>query len=308
MFGSHLSIAGGMVNALVVAQEQGMDCVQVFTKNQRRWKSKPLVNEDVHCWLAMLKDMGWDKTNRVASHNSYLVNLATPDFESQKKSIALQQEEIERCEQLHIPFLVAHPGARLGTPRNRGDINKLDQPITEEELGGLQRIVNAFDVIHNNLAGYKTMTCLETTVGSGTNLGYDFRHLAWIREHIQEPFRLGFCFDTCHVTAAGYDMTTTNKANEVLCTFDQVAGLEHIKVFHFNDSIGAIGSRIDRHAHIGDGTCGPTCFNAILEHPKCNDVPKILETPKEENDQGELMDMVNISKLRKMAKLAKKRR
>jgi deoxyribonuclease-4 len=103
-------------------------------------------------------------------------------------------------------------------------------------------------------------------------------------------------------------MTTTNKANEVLCTFDQVAGLEHIKVFHFNDSIGAIGSRIDRHAHIGDGTCGPTCFNAILEHPKCNDVPKILETSKEENDQGELMDLVNIAKLRKMAKLAKKRR
>jgi deoxyribonuclease-4 len=220
----------------------------------------------------------------------------------------LQREEVERCERLHIPFLIAHPGARLGTPRKRGEPNQLENPIAKEEVAGLQRIVQALDEIHDDLLGYKTITCLETTVGSGTNLGYDFRHLGWIRERVKEPLRVGFCLDTCHVTAAGYDMTTAKKASETLQRFEECAGLEHIKVFHFNDSVGSVGSRLDRHAHIGEGACGLSCFQVILEHRAFDDVPKILETSKEENDEGELMDMVNISKLRKMAKLAKKRR
>jgi deoxyribonuclease-4 len=308
LFGSHLSIAGGMCNALTAAATQKMDCLQVFTKNQRQWNTKPLVDSDVDAWLSLLSEMGWDGSTRLVSHNSYLVNMASPDASSKKKSIALQREEVERCERLHIPFLIAHPGARLGTPRKRGEPNQLEEPIAKEEVAGLKRIVQALDEIHNNLSGYKTMTCLETTVGSGTNLGYDFRHLGWIRERVKEPDRVGFCLDTCHVTAAGYDMTTPNKATETLQRFDQSAGLEHIKVFHFNDSIGSVGSRLDRHAHIGEGTCGLSCFKAILEHQAFDDVPKILETSKEENEQGELMDTVNISKLRKMAKLAKKRR
>ncbi|MAI67067.1 MAG: deoxyribonuclease IV [Phycisphaerae bacterium] len=308
MFGSHLSIAGGMVNALTAASAQGMDCVQVFTKNQRQWKAKPLVDEDVDLWISTLKGMGWDETNRIVSHNSYLVNMASPDATSRQKSIALQLEEIERCEQLHIPFLVSHPGARLGTPRKRGEPNALDTPISEDELGGLKRIVDSLDEIHASLPGYKTITCLETTVGSGTNLGYDFKHLGWIREHVQEPARVGFCFDTCHITAGGYDMSTPTRAKKVLDTFDHEAGTQHIKVFHFNDSVGDVGSRLDRHAHIGEGTCGKSCFRSIVQHPAFVDVPKILETSKEENSKGELMDVVNIAKLRKMAKTAKKHR
>jgi deoxyribonuclease-4 len=308
LFGSHLSIAGGMVNALTAASAQGMDCVQVFTKNQRQWKAKPLVDEDVALWLSTLQEMGWDGANRVVSHNSYLVNMASPDETAQQKSIALQREEIERCERLHIPFLVSHPGARLGTPRKRGELNRIDDPISEEELGGLQRIVDALDKIHKDLEGYKTITCLETTVGSGTNLGYDFKHLGWIREHVGDPSRVGYCFDTCHITAGGYDMTSKSKAMATLNIFDREAGLKHIKVFHFNDSIGEVGSRLDRHAHIGDGTCGNPCFASIVQHPLFIDVPKILETSKEENENGELMDVVNIEKLRKMAKTAKKHR
>jgi len=308
LFGSHLSIAGGMTNALTAAAAQKMDCLQVFTKNQRQWNTKPLNESDVKDWLSMLSEMGWEGSNRLVSHNSYLVNMASPDASSQKKSIALQCEEVERCERLRIPFLIAHPGARLGTPRKRGEPNQLEQPIASEEVEGLTRIVEALNEIHENLSGYKTITCLETTVGSGTNLGYDFRHLGWIRERVQEPERVGFCLDTCHVTAAGYDMTTAKKASQTLAHFQQEAGLEHIKVFHFNDSIGSVGSRLDRHAHIGEGTCGLSCFKAILEHQAFDDVPKILETSKEENDKGELMDTVNLSKLRKMAKLAKKRR
>jgi deoxyribonuclease-4 len=237
-----------------------------------------------------------------------LINLASPDEEARKKSIALQREEIERCETLHIPFLVSHPGARLGTPRNRTDTNALAQPPTAEEIEGLQRIVNSLDQLHVELPGYSTITCLETTVGSGTNLGYDFQHLAWIHSHVAQPERIAFCFDTCHVTAAGYDLSSMAKARRVLQQFDDVAGLSNIRVFHLNDSIGAIGSRIDRHAHIGEGKCGRSCFKAIVELPIFDLVPKILETPKEDSQSGKPMDLVNISILRRMAKAAKKRR
>lgn len=308
MFGSHLSIAGGMYHALDAAATQKMDCVQVFTKNQRQWKTKPLQEEDVAIWLEKLEALGWRGTNRIVSHNSYLINMASPEKTTWQKSIDLQREEIQRCEALEIPFLVAHPGARLGVPRKRGELNQLGRPPSKEEVAGLQRIAKAIDQLHEDLPAYKTVTCVETTVGSGTNLGYDFQHLAWIRNHVSEPERVGFCFDTCHVTAAGYDLSSSTKADEVLGLFDETVGLEHIHVFHFNDSVGEIGSRLDRHAHIGQGTCGLSCFRAIIERSDFNLVPKILETSKEENKSGKPMDMVNIAKLRRMAKTAIKHR
>jgi len=297
-----------MQNALVAAKEQGMDCVQVFTKNQRQWKTKPLKNEDVEVWLAQLQDNGWDYTNRVVSHNSYLVNLASPETDSRNKSIALQREELERCERLHIPSLVSHPGARLGTPRKTTDKNNLHGNPTKEELLGLKRIAKSIDILHKELPNYNTKICLETTVGSGTNLGYSFTHLAIIRNEVSDPERIAFCFDTCHVTAAGYDLRTNKKAEEVIQQFEEIAGLENIKVFHFNDSIGEVGSRKDRHAHIGEGACGLSCFEAIVKNTRFRDVPKILETSKEENKQGKLMDMVNIAKLRSMQPKSRKRR
>lgn len=308
MFGSHLSIAGGMVHALDTAAEQKMDCVQVFTKNQRQWNTKPLQEDEVAIWLSKLDTLGWRGTNRIVSHNSYLINMASPEKAAWKKSIDLQREEIQRCEMLEIPYLVAHPGARLGSPRKRGEPNQLGKTPTKEEFEGLQRIAKAINQLHRDLPGYKTVTCLETTVGSGTNLGYDFQHLAWIRNHIAEPERVGFCFDTCHVTAAGYDMSSSKRAGVVIELLKEFVGLEHVHVFHFNDSVGEIGSRLDRHAHIGQGTCGLSCFRVILELSQWNDVPKILETSKEENNAGKPMDMVNIAKLRRMAKTAIKHR
>lgn len=309
MFGSHLSIAGGISNALTAAADQKMDCVQIFTKNQRQWKVKPLQMQEIEAWMAALCKNGWDrKQGRVVSHNSYLVNLASPDTQARNNSIALQREEMGRCETLHIPLLVSHPGARLGRPRGRGDSNQLGQAPTREEVDGLKRIVKSLNRLHADLPGYNTVTCIETTVGSGTNLGYDFQHLAWIREQVAQPERVAFCFDTCHVTGAGYDMSTIAKARRVLQHFDEIAGLSNIGVFHFNDSIGTVGSRIDRHAHIGEGTCGTSCFRSILELPMFDLVPKILETPKEDSPSGEAMDQVNLTTLRRMAKVAKKRR
>lgn len=297
-----------MVHALTAAQSQGMDCVQVFTKNQRQWSVKPLVEVDIDSWFTQLRDMGWDNTNRVVSHNSYLVNLASPDADARNRSIALQREEVERCERLHIPALVSHPGARLGTPRKTSEKNNIGKNPTKEELDGLKRIATSLDQLHKELPNYKTRICLETTVGSGTNLGYDFQHLAMVRNEVSEPERVACCFDTCHVTAAGYDMHTESKAESVLQQFDDIVGLDLISVFHFNDSIGGIGSRKDRHAHIGQGACGLACFRTIVKNPRFDHVPKILETSKEVNEQGRLMDVVNISKLRSMQTRARKRR
>lgn len=297
-----------MYKAVEEATKLRMDCLQVFTKNQRQWKVKPLVQEEIELWKLQLQQRGWQDTNRIVSHNSYLINLASPDTLMHKKSVHLQRDELERCETLNIPLLVTHPGARLGAPRKRGEPNNLGDSPTSEELDGLKRIVDALDQIHFDLSGYTTITCLETTVGSGTNLGYDFHHLAWIKNHVQAPERVAYCFDTCHVTAAGYDMSTKAKASDVLEKFDTCAGLDQIKVLHFNDSVGGIGSRLDRHAHIGNGCCGLSCFMAILEHPLFDDVPKILETSKEENSKGTPMDKINIAKLRRMANAAKKRR
>ena len=211
MFGSHLSIAGGLHLALEKAGELELDCVQVFTKNQRQWRAKPLTNEEVADWRSALKSLGWDRQrgpSRVVAHNTYLINMGSPDPEAWEKSLATQRIELERCEALGIPLCVAHPGAHLGASRKPGEPNRLEGEPTTDERAGLDRIAAALDRIHADLPGYRVLTCLETTVGSGTNLGYDFHHLAYIREKVKAPERIAFCFDTCHVTAAGYDMST----------------------------------------------------------------------------------------------------
>ena len=302
MLGSHLSISGGMVNALEEADELGMDCVQVFTKNQRRWSAPPLKEEDTSLWLARLRQMGWEDPSRLrtVSHNSYLVNLASPDPEGRAKSLTLQRDEIERCEALSIPLLVAHPGAHLGESRKPREPNRLGASPTADEQAGLQRIVDALDQLHDETSGATTITCLETTTGSGTNLGYDFGHLAFIRSEVKAPERVGFCLDTCHVTAAGYDMSTDSGARSVLELFDEQCGLEHLLALHLNDSIGALGSRLDRHAHIGEGCCGVSCFRAVIGHPLLRSRPMILETAKELAPDGRKWDQVNLEYLRSL--------
>lgn len=308
MFGSHLSVAGGMTNALAEAKRLKLDCVQVFTKNQRQWTSKPLDPAERDAWLARLGELDWDAAAdpaapvRVVSHNSYLVNLASPASDLWKKSLACQRIELERCEELRIPLCVMHPGAHLGQPRPGGakSPNRLDGTFSADEQAGLLRIVKALDRLHQDLPGHRTITCLETTVGSGTNLGYSFEQLAFIRSNIREPDRVAYCFDTCHVTAAGYDMSSDAAAQATLERWDAVCGENLARVFHFNDSKGVLGSRLDRHAHIGQGTCGDACFRTILNRPAWRTVPKILETPKETDAKGVEWDIVNVKRLRKL--------
>lgn len=304
LLGSHLSIAGGMVNALHEASRLKMDCVQVFTKNQRQWRASPLKEEELQTWLGELHRMKWTNAqgspNRVVSHNSYLINLASPDKEPWKRSIAAQRDELERCEALDIRLCVGHPGAHLSDTRPPKQPNNLSGHPSEAELAGLQRIAKALDLIHRDLPGYRVIVCLETTVGSGTNLGYDFHQLAIIRNAVAQPERVGFCLDTCHVTAAGYDMSTPGRAAEVLEQWDGICGLDRLLAVHLNDSVGMLGSRRDRHAIIGQGCCGAACFRTILNHPAMSAVPMILETPKETNDKGVEWDVINLRRLRRM--------
>lgn len=330
MFGSHLSVAGGLVNALVEARALKLDTVQVFTKNQRQWAAPPLDPAAARDWLAGLDELGW--RDRTVSHDSYLINLASPDDSPGglwEKSIASMRDEIERCQALSIPYLVSHPGAHM--------LKDGDRPEQERVEAGLVRIARAYKRLLRETKGCRVTICLENTAGGGTTLGRSFEELARLRELILAEAgadadlesaggvvrggRIGFCVDTCHALAAGYDIAATSATTPkrkrtreqglalgraMLEEFDRVAGLANLRVLHINDSLGGLGSHIDRHAHIGKGLVTGGAFAALLTHPLLASVPKILETPKEEDARGVAMDTVNLRALRRLADAARR--
>jgi deoxyribonuclease IV len=292
LFGAHLSIAGSLCNALQEAERLRMDAVQVFTKNQQQWKVAPLADSAVREWRAEVSRLGWD--GRIAAHASYLINLASPSDDLWDKSIALMRVEIERCEALGIPFLVHHPGSPTGAG---------------EEFG-IARVVEAYRRLFQDTRGFRTVSCLENTVAAGSTLGGPFEQLAELRKGIAEatgsPERVGFCFDTCHAHAAGYDMASRGAADRVLDEFDRLCGLHHVRVVHLNDSKGKAGSHLDRHEHIGQGTIGKprlpeSGFAAVLSRPELRNTPKILETPKGVSPGGVSFDSLNLRRLRKLS-------
>jgi len=285
MYGSHLSIAGGMHNAIIESHELGLDCVQVFTKNQRQWRVKPLTDEQIDLWNEHKQ-----KTNitRVVSHASYLINLASPVAENLKKSIALFREELLRCDSLGIADLVMHPGAHM----------------KEGETVGLKRVAGALDQVHKQLPGLAVITCLEVTAGQGTCLGAKFEHIRQIIDLVKDPERLAVCLDTAHMIESGYDLTCAKGCRAVLQEFDDVVGLDRVHVLHLNDSKTAMGSRVDRHEHIGHGHVDLDAFGVMVRHKKFKLIPKILETPKAESPDGRPWDTVNLEVLRGLAKLS----
>jgi deoxyribonuclease-4 len=310
VYGSHLSIAGGMVNALEQARRYKFDCVQGFTKNQRQWRVPVLRDDERDAWLNALREMKWDASrgpDRVVSHASYLINLASPVEQTWRASVELFQHELARCAELKIPLCVVHPGAHLGDAPDpahqaRRDPMKHGGSFTSDEKRGMLRVAAALNEIHEKLPAADVVTCLETTVGAGTTLGSTFEQLAFMRAHVHQPERVAFCFDTCHVTAAGYDMTTPGSAQRVLRRFGSVCGTKLLRVVHVNDSMFPVGSRRDRHAHVGAGCCGRSCFSAILHAPGLSRVPKILETPKGDNDKGTPWDLLNVRRLKRLAR------
>lgn len=262
LLGAHVSIAGGVFNAPLNGKEATCDVVQIFTKSSNQWRAKPLTDEDIEKFVAAQKETG---VRVVCAHDSYLINLASPDKALYDKSYRAFFEEIMRCDMLGVPNLVMHPGSHVGSG----------------EETGLKRIADSFNRMFGDDPDGKATICLETTAGQGTNLGYRFEQLARIIDMVENKDRLGICLDTCHIFAAGYGISTEKDYKATIKTFDQVLGLKKLRIIHVNDSKKGPGSRIDRHENIGKGKIGKKPFGFFLNDPKLVKIPKILETPKE---------------------------
>ena len=275
-FGAHMSISGGLHKAFGHGERAGCDTIQIFSKNQQQWRGKPLLDQDIALFKAEQQRSG---LGPLIVHDSYLINLASPKDELWEKSIAAFADELERCHALGIPYLVTHPGAHMQAG----------------EEAGLQREAIALNRLLDAGVGGDTTILLETTAGQGTCLGHRFEHLAYLIEQASQPQRVAVCVDTCHMLAAGYDIRTPEGCAAAFAEFDRVVGLDRIKAFHLNDSQKDLGSRVDRHTHIGEGCVGLEGFRAIVNDPRFADLPMILETPKSD-DLAE--DIENLAKLR----------
>jgi deoxyribonuclease-4 len=274
-FGAHMSIAGGLEKSVDRAVLAGCDALQIFTKNGNQWKAKPISDEQAALYKSRLAE---SEIHPVVAHDSYLINLASPDDELWEKSIDAFRIELERCEQLDVPFLVTHPGSYVKS--------------TEEE--GIARIAEALNRINRDLAGYKVMALLETTAGQGSNIGWRFEQLAAIMAQVSEQERVGYCFDTCHAFAAGYEIRTTEGYAETMEAFDSILGLDKLKVFHFNDSKKEFGSRRDRHDHIGAGEIGVEGFRHFVNDPRFAEHPALLETPKSDDLHEDIENLATL--------------
>ena len=278
ILGAHMSMAGGYYKAVDAAREEGCDCVQLFTKNNNQWRARPITDEDVERFKAAIQEHGI--THPIA-HDSYLINMASPDKELWARSIEAMIVELRRAEQLGIPYVVAHPGAFTSS----------------SEQAGLKRIIRALDQVHRQTPGIAACCLLETTAGQGSNLGWRFEHLATILDGVKNPERLGICFDTCHVFAAGYAMDSEKEYKSTMRAFNKTVGVKQIKAFHLNDSKKPLGSRVDRHEHIGRGEIGLEPFRHLLNDRRFRKVPMYLETPKGERGRT-TWDKVNLRTLR----------
>ncbi|OHB86278.1 MAG: deoxyribonuclease IV [Planctomycetes bacterium RBG_16_64_12] len=282
ILGAHMSISGGYRAAVERAAACGCDCVQLFTKNNNQWHAKQITPEEAEQFRKALSELG---VSHPAAHDAYLINLASPDKAIWRKSVDAFIVELRRADTLGIPHLVAHPGAYT----------------TSSEALGLGRVVRALDEIHGQTRAVRCKCLLETTAGQGTSLGWRFEHLATILDGAKDPDRLGICFDTCHVFAAGYPMGNQKEYRATMTALNATVGLDQIRAFHLNDSRRALGSRVDRHAHIGRGMMGLEPFRLLLADRRFRKTPMYLETPKGE-ENGVDLDAINLSVLRALAK------
>jgi deoxyribonuclease-4 len=274
-----MSIAGGLDRAPLRGRQAGCDAIQVFTKSNRQWGAKPLTDREVEAFKANLAATG---IGPVVAHDCYLLNLAAPRAALWRKSVAAFRVEMERAEQLGIPYLVTHPGAHLGTG----------------EADAIARVAEALNLLHAALPSARVQVLLETTAGQGTSLGYRFEQLAAILAGVERADRLGICLDTCHVFAAGYDIRSVEGYRRTVRDLDACVGLRRLRAVHLNDSVQGLGSRVDRHAHIGEGRLGLEAFRLILNDRRFRRIPMLLETPKD--DDFVRADRRNLGRLRRL--------
>lgn len=281
--GCHMSIAGGYYKAVEAARRADCDVVQLFTKNNNQWRAKPIGAEDVSLFAAALQER---RIAQPLSHASYLINLASHNPELWEKSVDGMVAELQRASRLGIPYVVVHPGAHTG----------------QSEQAGIDAVIRAIDEVHRRDAGASAEILLEATAGQGTCLGCRFEQLAAMINGAGQPDRVNVCIDTCHLFAAGYPLAERNEYLNTMRELEKVIGLDRIKAFHLNDSKKELGSRVDRHEHIGLGKLGLAAFEHLLNDSRFRHIPMYLETPKGENDAGEDWDVINIRTLRGLLK------
>ena len=258
--GAHVSASGGVSNAPLNAAKIGADAFAFFTKNQRQWSSKPLELKEIDNFHKACEAHQID-INNILPHDSYLINLGHPEREKLKKSRNAFIEEMSRCEQLNLTKLNFHPGSHLKQVDEDVCLNLISESI--------------------NIALDKTESVtaiIENTAGQGSNMGYRFEHLATIIDGVEDKTRVGVCIDTCHAFAGGYDLSTYENTRNVFNEFDKIIGFKWLKGMHLNDSKKKLGSRVDRHQSIGKGEIGMEAFRFILQDPRFNNIPLILET------------------------------
>ena len=279
LLGAHMSIAGGVSQALDRAASVQSNAVQVFTKNNRQWAGPPINEEDVARWQELMPALG---IQYAVSHASYLINLASPKDDLWAKSRAAQKDELVRAHAYTIPHVVLHPGSHTGA----GDDF------------GIARIAEALNRIHDETPDCAdTATCLEIMAGQGNVLGRNLEQLRAIIDRVEDKRRVGVCLDTCHAYATGYDIRTAEGYADFMAEIDRRLGLDAVKVWHFNDSKGALGSNLDRHTHIGEGEIGAEGFRHILNDARWDGVAMLLETPKEDTLEEDAMNLARLCAL-----------
>ncbi|MBN1567529.1 MAG: deoxyribonuclease IV [Acidobacteria bacterium] len=275
--GAHMSIAGGMHKAFERGKRVRCKTIQIFLKNSNQWKAKPLTEE---ARILFQKSMRESDIHPVLAHAGYLINLASPDRSLYEKSLRAFVEELRRANFLGVPYLVLHPGAHVG----------------EGAESGIARVANALTCALDQVEP-PVMVLLENTAGQGSSLGSRFEEFASILERIGNPGRVGFCLDTCHAFAAGYDIRTADGYEKTMREFDRLIGIEKILAFHVNDSSKDLGCRVDRHCHIGKGFLGLQAFRLLVNDARFAAVPKILETPKGKDLQEDRRNLATLRSL-----------
>lgn len=277
--GAHISISGGLDKSVSRAVKIGCETIQIFTKSNAQWRARRLNKKEIEKFHSELYKF---QIYPVIVHSSYLINLCASDKEILKKSRDSFVQELKRCESIGAMCLVLHPGAHLG----------------KGEDYGIKLTAESLNIAHEKTKNFKTLTVIELTAGQGTTIGYRFEQVRKIIDLIEDKNRIGVCVDTCHIFSAGYDIRSEKGCENVFKEFDEIIGIDKIKVFHLNDSKRELNSRVDRHFHIGKGKIGKSAFRFIMQNPIFKNIPKIIETPKGYDDK---LDIMNLSTLRKLA-------
>lgn len=280
LLGAHTSTAGGVSKAIGRAEKLGFTAIQIFSKNNNRWLAKHLDEKEIDAFKSGIKN---SQIKFVVTHDSYLINLCAKDTDLLEKSRDAFIDELERCELLAIPHLNFHPGAHGG----------------QGEDDGLKIIAESLNIAHQKTPNFKVSSMIELTAGQGTSLGYKFEHIAKIIELVEAKERLTVCIDTAHVFAAGYDIKSEIGYKNTMLEFDDIIGLDRLQCYHINDSKKELGSRVDRHEHIGKGFIGIEGFTNLMNDLNVAHIPKILETPK---GKEQLEDIENLTVLRNLIK------